>query len=55
MTQLGRFAKIVGRRLEGYRIVQDTRLAAGRADPVETRVFLDTPEDEAFAREVVDV
>jgi hypothetical protein len=55
MTQFGRFAKIVGKRLDSYRIVQDTRFAAGHADPVETHVYLDTPEDEAFAREVLGV
>lgn len=55
MTQFGRFAKIAGKRLDGYRIVQDTRLAAGHADPVETHVYLDTPEDASFAREVLDV
>jgi hypothetical protein len=55
MTQFGRFAKIVGKRLDGYRIVQDTRFAAGHADPVETHVYLDSPEDDAFAREVLDV
>lgn len=55
MTQFGRFAKIVGKRLDGYRIVQDTRLATGSAHPVETHVYLDTPEDEAFAREVLDI
>jgi uncharacterized OsmC-like protein len=55
MTQFGRFAKIVGRRLEGYRIVQDTGFAAGYADPVQTHVYLDAPEDAAFAREVLEV
>jgi hypothetical protein len=55
MTQFGRFAKIVGRKLDSYRIVQDTRFAAGHADAVETHVYLDTPEDETFAREVLDV
>ena len=55
MTQFGRFAKILGKRLDGYRIVQDTRFAPGDADPVETHVYLDTPEDDAFAREVLDV
>ena len=54
MTQFGRFAKITGGRLEGYRVIQDTRLAAGHADPVETHVYLDTPEDDTFAREVLD-
>jgi hypothetical protein len=55
MTQFGRFAKIVGKRLDGYRIVQDTRLGAGHADPVETHVHLDTPENDAFACEVLDM
>jgi hypothetical protein len=55
MTQFGRFAKILGKRLDGYRIVQDTRFRSGAADPVETHVYLDTPEGETFAREVLDV
>jgi hypothetical protein len=55
MTQFGRFAKIVGGRLDGYRVVQDTRFAAGHADAVETHVYLDTSEDDAFAGEVLDV
>jgi hypothetical protein len=55
MTQFGRFARIMGKRLDGYRIVQDTRFTAGHADAVETHVYLDTPEDDAFAREVVDL
>jgi len=55
MTQFGRFAKIVGKRLDGYRIVQDARVASGESHPVETHVYLDTPEDEYFAREVLDM
>jgi hypothetical protein len=55
MTQFGRFARIVGKTLDGYRIVQDTRFAAGHADPVQTHIYLDTPEDAAFAREVLEV
>jgi hypothetical protein len=55
MTQFGRFAKIVGARLDGYRVIQDTRFAAGHADAVETHVYLDTGGDETFAREVLDV
>lgn len=55
MTQLGRFAKIIGKRLDGYRIVQDAHVRAGHASPIETHVYLDTPEDDAFAREVLDV
>jgi hypothetical protein len=55
MTQFGRFAKITGKTLDSYRIVQDTHFGIGRAKPVETHVYLDTPEDEAFAREVLDM
>jgi len=55
MTQFGRFAKIIGKRLHGYRVVQDTKFAAGHVAPVETHVYLDTPEDQTFAREVLDV
>jgi hypothetical protein len=54
MTQFGRFAHIMRKRLDGYRIVQDTRFTAGSADPVETHVYLETSEDDMFAREVLD-
>jgi hypothetical protein len=55
MTQFGRFAKIIGQRLDGYRIVQDAYFSSGHAGPIETHVYLDTPEQESFAREVLDV
>jgi hypothetical protein len=55
MTQFGRFAKIAGKRLDAYRIVQDAWLAPGHAEPVETHVYLDTPEDDTFARDVLDM
>ena len=68
MTQFGRYAGIVDRELSDYRIVQDTHFSAGagsgdaaasgdpaRADPVETHVFLRSPEGEAFARDVLDM
>jgi len=55
MTQFGRFAKIAGKQLDAYRIVQDTRFAPGRTEAVETHVYLDTPEEEDFAREVLDM
>jgi hypothetical protein len=52
MTQLGRYARIVGQPLHAYRIVQDTALslpgaapAAARppcAEPIETHVYLDS-------------
>lgn len=63
MTQFGRYADITNQSLPAYRIVQDTHFslggatagtgAPGRAAPVETHVFLDTPEGDDFARETL--
>ncbi len=61
MTQFGRYASITKKRLDEYRIVQDTHFASGdadspgRADPVETHVYLVTPEGEEFARKTLDM
>jgi len=65
MTQLGRYATIARKRLDGYRIVQDIDFSpdgvsggtgrARAAGAVETHVHLDTPEDDDFARRVVDM
>lgn len=65
MTQLGRYATITRKTLDAYRLVQDTHLPlgaassgggrAGTADPVETHVYLDTPESEDFARHALDM
>jgi hypothetical protein len=61
MTQFGRYASITKKRLDRYRIIQDTHFSAsgaarpGQADPVETHVYLDTPEDVEFARSIVDM
>jgi uncharacterized OsmC-like protein len=65
MTQFGRYAAITRKRLDRYRIIQDTHFSAGgasggtgragAADPVETHVFLDTDEDADFARTLVDM
>ena len=64
MTQLGRYAKITNRRLERYRIVQDTHFSlggvagtgvAGTSAPVETDVYLDTQENDDFARTALDM
>lgn len=65
MTQFGRYAKIVKKDLQEYRIVQDTHFSlggasggtgkAGTADPVETHVFLKTGEDDDFARTALDM
>lgn len=62
MTQFGRYAQIAKKRLERYRIVQDTHFSAGggtaraaKALPVETHVYLDSGEDDAFARQALDM
>jgi hypothetical protein len=61
MTQFGRYASITRKRLDEYRIVQDTHFypgddeSPGRMDPVETHVYLVTPESEAFARRTLDM
>ena len=61
MTQFGRYASITKQRLDEYRIVQDTHFSSGRdggrgrADPVETHVYLVTPEGEEFARKTLDM
>jgi uncharacterized OsmC-like protein len=62
MTQFGRYAAITKRRLDEYRIVQDTHFSAGpespsgrpgAAEPIETHVHLVTPEGEDFARQTL--
>jgi hypothetical protein len=61
MTQFGRYASITKKRLDEYRIVQDTHFSTGvagspgEADPVETHVYLVTPEGEEFARRTLDM
>lgn len=65
MTQFGRYASITKKHLARYRIIQDTHFSvggasggtglAGAADPVETHVYLDTKEDEEFARTLLDM
>jgi hypothetical protein len=55
MTQFGRYASITKKRLDEYRIVQDTHFGPGVADPVETHVHLTTPEGEEFARKTLDM
>jgi len=60
MTQFGRYASITKKQLDRYRIIQDTQFSMsgaaqpGQADPVETHVYLDTPEGVEFARTIVD-
>lgn len=65
MTQLGRYAKIVRKPLQSYRIVQDLHLgaggasggtgAAGAADPIETHVHLRGAGSDDFARTCLDM
>ncbi|MEQ9812321.1 MAG: hypothetical protein RLO50_06040 [Azospirillaceae bacterium] len=65
MTQIGRYARIVRKDLQAYRILQDTHFSlggatggtgqAGQADPVETHVHLETGEDDEFARTALDM
>jgi len=61
MTQCGRYAAIVRKQLDAYRVVQELHLSSPHAtdgptaDPVETHVHLDTPEGEAFGRDVLDM
>lgn len=65
MTQIGRYAKIAKRDLSAYNIVQDIHFSKGgasggtgqpgTADPVETHVFLESAEDDDFARLALDM
>jgi uncharacterized OsmC-like protein len=65
MTQLGRYAKIMKKDLQSYRIVQDAHFSLGgatgetgkpgEADPLETHVFIDSGEDDEFARKTLDM
>ncbi len=65
MTQFGRYAAITRKQLDRYRISQDTHFSsggasggtgqAGAADPVDTHVYLDTQEDDGFARTLLDM
>ncbi len=65
LTQLGRYAKIAKKDLGDYRIIQDTHFSLGgasggtgrpgQADPVETHLYLESGEDDAFARAALDM
>lgn len=65
MTQFGRYAKIVRKDLQAYSIIQDMHFSpggasggtglAGNIDPVETHVYLQTGEDDDFARTILDM
>ena len=62
MTQLGRYAKILKKELGEYAVLQDLHFSpgsggagSGRADPVETHVYLASGEDDEFARRCLDM
>ena len=65
MTQLGRYAKIMKKNLDQYKVIQDAHFSlggasgktgqAGVADAVETHTYLDTSEDVEFARKALDM
>ena len=65
LTQLGRYAKIAKKKLGDYAIVQDTHFSLGGAsggtgkpghcDPIETHLFMESEEDDDFAREALDM
>lgn len=65
MTQFGRFAKMSDSKLKHYHIVQDAHFSLGgasggtgkpgAADPLETHVHIQSSEDDAFARYILDV
>ncbi len=65
LTQLGRYAKISKKNLGDYRIIQDTHFSLGgassrtgkpgEADPVETHLYLESTENDEFARAALDM
>ena len=65
LTQLGRYAKIAKKQLNDYAIVQDTHFSLGgasgrtgkpgHADPIETHLFIESSEDDDFARAALDM
>ncbi len=65
LTQLGRYAKIAKKQLGDYAIVQDTHFSLGgasggtgkpgRCDPIETHLFMESGEDDDFARAALDM
>ena len=65
MTQFGRYAKMKRKDLTDYRILQDSHFTlggasggtgvAGKADPLETHVYLQSSEDDNFATDILDV
>lgn len=59
MTQFGRYAQIRRKQLDGYRIVQDLPWSGEPGEPMDvnpliTHVYLETPEGDEFARDLLD-
>ena len=64
MTQQGRYASIMKKDLSAYRVVQDLHVSSGVsggdvgvgvADAVETHVYVETADGDAFARQSLDM
>lgn len=59
LTQIGRYAHIVKKPLDDYRLVQETRVSEpgrrGGVEPVRTHVSLRTPEGDSYGRTLVDM
>ncbi len=57
MTQLGRYVQITKKEVANYRIVQSScfEISAGDAHPVDTHVYLESSEDAATCRQIVDM
>lgn len=56
MTQFGRYADIVDKDLDAYRVVQNTAFGTpAEARPVETDVFLESPEAKDFAQGILEM
>lgn len=65
MTQFGRYAKIMKKPLDDYRIIQDAHFSLGgasgatgkpeTADPLETHCYLKSKFDDDFARSCLDM
>ena len=65
LTQLGRYAKIAKKTLGDYRIIQDAHFSLGgasgrtgkpgEADPIETHLYIESGENDEFARAALDM
>jgi len=55
MTQLGRYATIVGRPLGDYRLIQDLAILDSGMDPLRTQVCVRTTEGEDYGKTLVEM